>query len=136
MAENFPSFEIVQNHDPKGNEFFTFSATNKNLGLRMEIEPALIVGMEEPPEEPTGKYQKDIMEVYFFNTDNNKMAFPIEGYEIRSSEIPELDASNKDTLEEILARYAGSFSKITYYKDFKDLVGQIFPDIEQKRKPE
>ncbi len=122
-------YEIREFSDPSGQKNTELIARNEHLGIKMQICPPFIAREDAHKLE----WQKGEFEVMFLD-DKVKHAAPIGSYFITKSDIPSLDTDNKDLLEEVLTKYAKKFSTITQYKDFNDLIGQIFIDIDEQRK--
>lgn len=122
------NYEIRRFNDPSGTENVEFIAKNDHLGIKMQVCPPFLAREDTHAIE----WQKNELEIVFLD-DKGKLIMPLEHYIITKFDIPNLDADNKELLEEIFAKYAAKFSTVTEYKNFSDLISQIFVDIEEKR---
>lgn len=118
--------EIRKCQDIFGSEFIALFTTNSLIGLTMEILPTILT------REDRFECQRDRLTVQFYNLEGS-LLFTEDDY-LTGREIPDLNTEDKDMFEELLAKYAYTFLKVTQYKNYEDLIDQIFPDIEDARK--
>jgi len=149
---------------PEGQSFFEkrevrghpeYSVTNHKLGITMKIEP--LPGVENH----RIVRRKNIAEITFVNNSNidgeRRDTWFDWPYIITEADIESVDVSDPDFIEEVFSKYGRKFISLESFKysselsslnfldradsrkasdAFRDFLGKIFPDIEEKRKAE
>lgn len=135
MSENNSVFEKIEIRSHSG-----YVVVNEKVGMSVIVVPA--PGLDENEKIVR---RKDVAEFWFVkgihpeDVPEQNWDWP---YIITVDDLGEIDMSSEDYIEEVFGKYGNKFLQIDKieavdnFDRYKEVIGKVFPDIEEKRKLE